>query len=80
MSSTRKSRPMIQPAQFDPQQAADYLGISRSLVYELMRDRELPFIKIGRSTRITRKACDRFIMQMELEQRRRQGAERTCVA
>lgn len=74
MSSTRKSRPAIEPAQFDPQQAGEYLGLSRARIYELIGSGELPYIKIGRSTRITRKACDRFITQKELEQRRRRSA------
>jgi excisionase family DNA binding protein len=34
------------------QDAARLLGIGVTKVYDLMRRRELPFVKIGRSTRI----------------------------
>jgi excisionase family DNA binding protein len=38
------------------QEAADFLSVSRSKLYELMDHGELEFVKIGRSRRIPRRA------------------------
>lgn len=37
-----------------------FLGISRSLVYELMDAGKIPFVKIGRSRRVPRQALKEF--------------------
>lgn len=44
-----------------PEEAAQLLGISRSRVYELLRDAELPSIKIGRLRRIPRQAVHAYV-------------------
>ena len=41
--------------------AASMLGMGRSKLYELLGSKQLPFIKIGRSTRIPTKALHDFI-------------------
>lgn len=41
-------------------QAADFLSISRGLVYQLLRRGELPSVKIGRLRRIPRNAVVRY--------------------
>ena len=50
--------------------AAEFLSISRSKLYELMDNGELPFVKIGRSRRIPRQAV------VELAARGLQGGSR----
>jgi excisionase family DNA binding protein len=40
--------------------AGRFLGISRSLVYELMESGELPYVKIGRSRRLPHRALIEF--------------------
>ena len=44
-----------------PQQAADSLGLGRSRIYELLHDRELHSVKIGRSRRIPYTSLLEFI-------------------
>jgi len=51
------------------QEAGEYLGIGVTKVYDLMRRRELPFVKIGRSTRIELAAIQ------DLIDRERRGAK-----
>jgi excisionase family DNA binding protein len=41
-------------------EAAEFLGVSRSLLYALMDRGELPFVKIGRCRRIPRRALLAF--------------------
>jgi excisionase family DNA binding protein len=44
-----------------PVEAAKVLGISRSKVFELLAGRELPSVRIGRSTRIPRAQLEEWI-------------------
>ena len=37
-------------------EAADFLGLSRSKLYQLMDQGHLPYVKIGKSRRVPRKA------------------------
>ncbi len=48
-----------------PEQAADTLGLGRSRVYELMRDRQIRSIKIGRSRRIPYANLVAFVADLE---------------
>lgn len=41
--------------------AAAYLGIARRTLQELVTNREIPFIKIGRAIRFDRADLDQFI-------------------
>jgi excisionase family DNA binding protein len=41
-------------------EAAEFLGVSRSMVYVLMEDGQLPYVKIGRARRIPRRALLAF--------------------
>ena len=45
-----------------PVEVATKLGISRSKVFELLAARELPSVRIGRSTRIPRSQLDEWIV------------------
>ena len=42
------------------EEAADFLGIGRSLVYELMGSQDLPYCKLGRARRIPKVALKLF--------------------
>lgn len=46
---------------YRPEEAAEVLGISRSTVYELIREGRLDSMQVGRSRRIPVAALDRFI-------------------
>ena len=44
-------------------QAAAHLGISRRTVFQLKKDRRLPFVRIGRQVRFTSEHLDTFIQE-----------------
>lgn len=44
-----------------PQQAADYLGIKLSTIYNLCMKRQIPFCKIGRLNRFRRVDLEKWI-------------------
>lgn len=46
----------------DVQQATQ---LGRTKIYELMRDGELPFIKIGRSVRVRQEAFEQWLAEQE---------------
>ncbi|PPK92516.1 excisionase family DNA binding protein [Kineococcus xinjiangensis] len=47
-----------------PEEAAEVLGVGRSTVYDLMRMRLLPSVKIGRSRRVPVDALRRYVGQL----------------
>lgn len=49
--------------------AADYLGVSTRTVKNLMSEGRLPYVKIGRSTRLDPADLDHFIAQNRRKQR-----------
>ena len=51
-------------------EAAEFLSISRSKLYEMMDNGELPFVKLGRSRRVPRRAV------VELAARELRGGSR----
>ncbi len=62
----RKAQPMEKKVFVSPDdlltvaEAAQYLGVTRKKVYELVEWKELEGIKLGRSLRIKRKSLERF--------------------
>jgi excisionase family DNA binding protein len=50
-----------------PEQAAHELGLGRTRLFDLIRSGALQSIQIGRSRRISRKALERFVAQLESE-------------
>lgn len=55
------------PGAFPPVAAAEYVAVSRSTLYELIKSGEISVIKLGRRTIIARSELDDFL-------RRRGGA------
>lgn len=53
---------MTEPILLKPQQAAEVLGIGRSLIYLLIRDGKLPTVKVGNSLRVPRAALDQWVI------------------
>ena len=53
------------------EEAGRLLGIRQTKVYDLMRKRELPFVKIGRSTRIELAAIQDYIDRARVGSTRR---------
>lgn len=63
MVVTEQYRPLL-----SIEEGQEYLGgISRTKLFNLMRDGEIRRIKIGRSTRIPRASLDAFIERLEVE-------------
>ena len=57
MESVQKPNPLLVTVK----EAQCLLGIGQTKVYDLLNRRELPFVKIGRSTRIELAAIHAFI-------------------
>ena len=57
------SEPMLLTIK-DVQQATQ---LGRTKIYELMRDGELPFLKIGRSVRVRREVFEEWLTKQEAE-------------
>jgi excisionase family DNA binding protein len=52
---------VVDCATFTVEEAAKILGISRGLGYELVRNGELPSLKLGRRVVVPRRALDRLL-------------------
>lgn len=52
---------------FTPEQAADFLSISRSMVFKLLSDGELGSVKIGRSRRIPRVVLEEYVERLRVD-------------
>lgn len=54
--------PLVAPALMTVDQAASYLAMSRTQLYKLLLEEEIPSIVLGRKfRRIARKSCDAWI-------------------
>jgi excisionase family DNA binding protein len=53
--------PVVQPAAYRIEQAAEYLNVSVSTVRRLIRDRKLEAVAIGTVKLVTLKALDRLL-------------------
>jgi len=43
------------------QEAAEILNIGRSTIYQMIKEKEIPSVRIGRSVRIRQQALEKFI-------------------
>ena len=48
-----------------PSEVGQALGIGRSLVYELIRQGEIPSVRVGRCIRVQRASLDKWIVDHE---------------
>ena len=48
-------------ATFTVKEAAAYLGIGRNKTYDLLNERAIPYVRIGKQFRIPIKALDRWL-------------------
>ena len=60
----------MDPQLLTPEQAADWLNISRSRVFELIAEGALPSIKIGKSRRVPVEALRRWVERQLTEAHR----------
>jgi excisionase family DNA binding protein len=58
----------IAPILLTPEQAAEMLGIGRWKLYDLLRRRELPSVRIGSCRRIPASAIDQFVADLQRRQ------------
>jgi excisionase family DNA binding protein len=70
-AGTWEVRPAGAPAPLlvDIHEAARILGCGRSLVYEFIRRRQLPFVKLGRLTRFRVSALEEFVARRARDHR-----------
>jgi len=52
-----------------PQEAAQVLGIGRSLMYELIARGEIPSVRLGRCLRVSKESLQKWIREREQERR-----------
>ena len=52
-----------------PQEAAQVLGIGRSLMYELIARGEIPSVLLGRCLRVSKESLQKWIREREQERR-----------
>ncbi|MFJ8668539.1 helix-turn-helix domain-containing protein [Streptomyces sp. NPDC093600] len=57
---TTAVKPTVSRALFTVKDAADYLSLGRSTIYELMAAGALPYVKVGRARRVRRTDLDAF--------------------
>lgn len=65
MSTTRRSNGRGLPELLTVRDVQDITQLGRTKVYELIRDGELPVLRIGRSLRIRRDVLDRWLLAQE---------------
>jgi excisionase family DNA binding protein len=51
-----------------PEEVADVLSVSRTRVYELLAEKALPSILIGRTRRVPRHALEEYVAGLEAEE------------
>lgn len=56
MSAEQPIHDLVRDGLDSLQEAADFLGMSQAMLYKLMRDGRLSYVKIGRARRIPRNA------------------------
>jgi excisionase family DNA binding protein len=54
----------MEPLLYTAEEAAEVMKVSRSTVYDLMRERRLPSVKIGRARRIPVHALHTFLDEL----------------
>jgi excisionase family DNA binding protein len=62
--SWAESKMIMERLLLSPDQVAESLGVCRSRVYDLMRTRVLPSVKIGRSRRVPVSAVRAYVDQL----------------
>lgn len=56
----------VTPALLTVAEAAQYLGVSRKKIYELVEWGEIKAVKLGRSTQVERESLDQFLASGKL--------------
>ncbi|WP_223662895.1 helix-turn-helix domain-containing protein [Pseudobacillus badius] len=58
---------MIERQTMTAQETADYLGVSKDLVYNMVKTGELPAVRIGRRILFRREALERWMQMQEMK-------------
>ncbi len=53
-----------------PREVTELLGLSKSRVYQLLCQRQIPSVRIGRSIRVPSQALTEWVEQQQLDQQR----------
>jgi excisionase family DNA binding protein len=65
-------------ALWSAQQAAEYLGVRPSWVYEAARERRIPFYRLGKHLRFIRSDLDAWLREQRVDARPRPLHERAA--
>lgn len=57
----------VPPLLFTPEEAARMLGIGRPKMYDLLRQRQLKSVKVGKYRRISARALSEYVGGLELD-------------
>jgi excisionase family DNA binding protein len=63
-SRADRSEEYMEKLLLTPEEAAEALGVGRSRVYDLMRTRQLPSVRIGKSRRVTVAAVHAYVERL----------------
>ncbi|MGF9964260.1 helix-turn-helix domain-containing protein [Bacillus rhizoplanae] len=48
------------------QEIANYIGVSRDLIYKMVRMNEIPFIRVGKRLLFRKESIDKWLLSQEL--------------
>ncbi|MGH0430943.1 helix-turn-helix domain-containing protein [Bacillus hominis] len=48
------------------QEIANYIGVSRDLIYKMVRTNEIPFIRVGKRLLFRKESIDKWLLSQEL--------------
>lgn len=60
------SAPTIDPAAYRPATAAEYIGVSRARLYELIQSGHIEARKLGSATVVLRSELDRYLASLPI--------------
>ncbi len=66
--------PFSGPRLMSPEKAAEYIGHSVDLVYDMIRDGEIPYVKKGNGTKRTQYVIDRLDLDKWIESKKESNA------
>jgi excisionase family DNA binding protein len=67
-SEPPSSRPMPERTLLTVEEAAHYLGVGRTLMYQLIKDKQIATVQIHRLRRVSRESLDAYSVRIQHEQ------------
>lgn len=67
LASTKEESSVVDKRYLNVKQAADYLGVSRHTIYQMVKQKTITYIAYGRAKRFDRLALDQNVKQRTVE-------------